>query len=156
MLEREWWSRHVKPRWHNPAEGRVAWKVEDAFNGGKPDVDFVFRGVSGKCELKYISAWPSRDDKLITFSRDSELNQNKVVSPGQYNHLDEWQRGGGLSFVFIGVDKEWFLFSFTEFQDGLNDGIKKADFYKLSLFYGDSYNSIAWVPQFIIDNYGQR
>ena len=156
MHERNWWSQHIKWRWHQPLLHQIAWKVEDAYNGGKPDVDFVFKGVSGKIELKYIDAWPAKEDKLITFSRDSKLDQNKVISPGQYNHLEQWAQGEGLSLVFIGVGKESFLFPFSVFTTGLNDGMLKKDFYYWQVLHGTTYNDISYVPQFIIENYGRR
>ena len=105
MNEQQFWSNHVRPALHQPKAGRVAWKVQDAYNGGLPDVDFV-TGVNevAKIELKYIDSFPAKPETTCPRLMPTE---------GQFNHLEEWELGGGFSTMLIGVGDEWFLIHHT-------------------------------------------
>lgn len=125
MIENEWWSRHIKPRWHNPIRHWVARKVQDITNKGAPDVDACWGGFQCKVELKYKQQAPASDNTPITFSRYSkdEMSRRTVLSREQVRNLEEWHLAGGHCFVLIGVERAWFLMPFKvvlEYNDGLN------------------------------------
>lgn len=100
--EKAFWNGPLKKALHQPANGRVAWKVEDAYRAGVPDLDVVIQGNASKVELKY-HPWRDRFD-----NPEAELVLG--LRPGQVRHLKEWDRGGGLGFVLVGLGREWFLF----------------------------------------------
>lgn len=102
MNEKGFWSRWVKPVLHDPANGWVAWKVQDAFNAGLPDV--FWRGPwggGGVIEMKYQPEVPVRESTPCTIAVTSE----------QRRHLKQWG-GEGLyyskraAFVLYGL-AEW-------------------------------------------------
>lgn len=159
MNERTLWSSHIKPRWHHPAEGRVAWKVEDKYFSGAPDADCCFNGVVAKIELKYDERWPARDDTPCWFSfLDKTKAHKSLVSALQYNWLDQWRSAGGNAFVLLIVGKQWLLL-----EQGLYENVPQA---KESLMEASvlvhliqqptSWNSLSLIPPFIEEHYGRR
>lgn len=159
MNESQWWSSHVKPRWHEPGKGRVAWKVQDAFNGGLPDVDVCFHGTVAKIELKFEPVQPKRETTPLWFSEiDKVLKHKGIVSAKQWNHLEQWCQAGGTSLILIGVVKSWFLL-----EQGFYDN-RPMTFGELHaaavLSYVPNpgqtatYESLADIPRFIMEKYG--
>lgn len=109
MNERQWWSSHVQPRVHNPAKRQIAWKQQDAFIKGRPDVLFSIMDdadgamLTGMLELKYDPAWPARETTLIDVGLTAE----------QFRYLQIWYenwRDPRAAMVLFGVGKDWFLF----------------------------------------------
>jgi hypothetical protein len=98
MTEKQWWDRHVHPVLHIPSLGRVAKKVQDAFQRGRPDVDYCDRGVVTLIELKYADRWPVRGGAL-TWSGDQLIEQRAWMR--------EWVRAGGNALILLGVGKEY-------------------------------------------------
>lgn len=127
MTENEWWSRYIKPRWHNVAIGWVARKVQDVTNKGAPDVDACWNGNVYKVELKYAAKAPTRPDTMLTFSRYSrdEPNRRTIVSREQERNLEEWNKAGGNAYLLIGIGKAWYFIDYgvLERHIGWNDGI---------------------------------
>lgn len=111
MTENEWWSRYVKPRWHNLNRRLVARKVQDVTNKGAPDVDACWFGEAVKIELKYSPTAPVRAETKLTFSRYSkdEPNKRTILSREQVRNLEEWASASGNAYVLIGVDKAWYF-----------------------------------------------
>lgn len=100
MTEKTWWNNHVKPALHRPAAGRVAKKVQDAFQRGRPDVDLCVRGAVALLELKYLDRWPVRGGAL-TWSGGQEVEQRAWMR--------EWTRAGGQAYFLLGVAGLWYL-----------------------------------------------
>lgn len=98
MNEAGFWSRHVRPALHRPPRS-VAWKVQDAFRTGVPDVDYCLGGVSGKLELKYRRTAPKRATTRI----------EPGVTVEQLRHLTAWAAAGGLAHVLYGLERRWWL-----------------------------------------------
>ena len=99
MLEKDFWSRWIKPTL-NVADGTgVAWKVQDVYRPGLPDVLGCWRGLGYIIENKYVKAWPKRGTTDIPVA----------VSATQRKHLTDWTEAGGSAFVLLGVDHDWFL-----------------------------------------------
>lgn len=148
MKENEWWSRFIKPRWHNLANRWVARKVQDVTNPGAPDVDACWDGFSCKVELKYRPKAPASDNTNMTFSRYSkdEPNRHTVLTREQERNLDEWFTAGGSCYVLIGIDKAWFLMSFAVVRDH-NDGLNVSQLRNWSLLQGDDIKTVDEVPR---------
>lgn len=98
MNEKGFWENRVRPALHRPPTC-VAWKVQDQFNRGLPDVDVCVDGVAAKLELKYVPKVPVRPTTAIKVDLSIE----------QRRRLFEWQGAGGNAGVVLGVDKLWFL-----------------------------------------------
>lgn len=161
MNEGKWWSSHVKPKWTNPGKAWLANKVQDAFNGGLPDVDCIFNGAAAKIELKYAEDWPARPDTKLTFSKDKPANvggtgKYMVLSPGQVRQLVAWGRCGGLAYVLIGIGKEWFLYNAVIFDGHLNLGITQQEMRDLAILSGTSYQDLIKVPEYLEEIYHGR
>lgn len=159
MNESSWWSSHIKPRWHNPTKGQVAWKVQDAFNAGLPDVDVVFSGVAAKLELKYDVAWPKRPGTPVWFSTLDKVTRAKaIVSAAQFNHLQQWHQGGGNAFVLIGIGREWVLLEQGAYE---NRPMTQAELCEAAVLtyigpQARDYNALAEIPPFIERYYARR
>jgi hypothetical protein len=160
MNEKIWWRSHVKPRWHRPQEkGWLAWKVQDAFNGGLPDIDCCFSGTEAKIELKYLDAWPAREETLVWCSTLDKVTKAKaLVSATQHNHLEQWHMCGGNAFVLLGVGKQWLLFRQGDY---LNIPQTKAQLIAgADLTYVGTrdltYETLSQIPPFIIQYYGKH
>lgn len=147
----------MKPRWHLPAHGRVAWKVEDAYAAGKPDVDCCFNGVVAKIELKYEAAWPARAMTPLWFSyRDKVTKAKAIVTAGQWNHLEQWRQAGGLAFVLIGIGREWLLLKQGAYA---NEPMTKLQLMSCAclttLSPVTSYSSLATIPLYLEEQHGR-
>jgi hypothetical protein len=156
LNEKKWWSSYVKPAWTSLNKGRLANKVQDAYNGGLPDVDFCFNGVAGKVELKYAPAWPKYDTTTLTFSKDKVTNRYCLVSPTQLNQLSMWHNCGGIALVLIGVAKEWFLFNVETITEYNQTGMTRPVMHATTLISGVSYHDLHKVPDFLEERYGRR
>lgn len=150
MTENEWWSRHIKPRWHNSIKRWVARKVQDVTNKGAPDVDACWNGYQCKVELKYAPKAPARSETLLTFSRYSkdQPNRRTIVSREQARNLEEWMIAGGNCFVLIGVEKAWFLMDVKLVLDH-NDGLNMSQLGSWSHLTGQDIKSIDMVPDYL-------
>lgn len=147
MTENEWWSRYIKPRWHNLSNRWVARKVQDVTNKGAPDVDVCWNGFQCKIELKYRPVMPSSDNLAMTFSRYSkdEPNRRTVLSREQVRNLEEWHDAGGNAYVLIGVDKAWFLMPIRVVMD-YNYGLNLYQLRTWALIKGGNIKDIGLVP----------
>lgn len=151
MNESRWWSTHVKPRWHAPKSGRVAWKVQDAFNAGLPDVDACFNGKACKIELKYEPNPPVHSTTPLWFSTvDKVLKRRAIVSGAQWNYLKEWHDAGGLAFVLIGVKQTWYLLKQGGYE---NQPMTIEELETCCECWGEGYADLAVIPSFIEGTY---
>ncbi len=78
--------------------GALAWKVQDAYRSGLPDVDAIVNGHVVKLELKYANGWPPRGGALQT-----------TLKPTQRAHLIAWADAGGDAFILLGVGKKFYV-----------------------------------------------
>ena len=155
MNERTWWSTHVKPRWHQPAKRLVAWKVEDKFFSGMPDVDAMFDGVAAKIELKYEPKWPGRPDTTLWFSYNNKDDKQKtIVSAIQHNYLTQYKDAGGNAFVLIGVGKDWLLLEHGTFPNRPMTRAELEHAARLFTTGNKTYESLSNIPYFIRETYG--
>lgn len=100
--EKAFWRNVLKPVLHQPGNSRVAWKVEDRYRAGIPDLDVCIHGNQSKVELKYLP-WKEAYD-------DPQAEVVLGLRTGQVRHLKEWDRAGGLGFVLVGIGREWWIF----------------------------------------------
>lgn len=145
MNERQWWAQKVQPRLHLPQEGKLAWKIQDAFVTGRPDVMFNvkdpklnFGRIIGWLELKYDMAWPKRPDTTIDVG----------VTAEQMNHLKTWYRLGRdqrTAVVLYGVGEDWWMFKHTAVVLVPNSKWTRADIIESSWFSGQGYNSLSTI-----------
>lgn len=97
---------------------------EDQFSTGIPDLSFAAGGVDGWIELKQIPRWPARASTLVKPSK---------YTADQVNWLRRRaKKGSGQCFVFVRVDKEYFLFSYLRARQ-VRQGLVQDDYRKLSL-----------------------
>lgn len=155
MTENQWWSSHVKPRWHNLQKKWVARKVQDVTNKGAPDVDACWDGYSCKVELKYATVLPARPETKLTFSRYSkdEPNRRTIVSREQLRNLQEWSDAGGNAFILVGIDKEWWLLTAMWLwhpEVNYNDGMTVQQLDGRCLLKGFR-SELALVPEYLSD-----
>lgn len=151
MIENEWWSRYIKPRWHNVEKGFVARKVQDVTNKGAPDVDACWNGIVVKVELKYTNKLPARLNTKLTFSRYSkdEPNRRTVLTREQCRNLEEWHKAKGLAYVLIGVSKAWYLIpAFRIIQGTFNDGVTTADLELLAEIWDEDIKKIGCITTY--------
>lgn len=150
MTENEWWSRYIKPRWHNPGRAWVARKVQDVTNKGAPDVDACWGGHQCKIELKHAPKAPASDNTPLRFSRYSndEPNKRTVLSREQVRNLEEWMLAGGSCYVLIGVEKAWFLMPIKVVLD-YNGGLNLYQLRTWAFLRGDDIKTIGLVPDFL-------
>jgi hypothetical protein len=99
--EKGFWERRVKPALHNPDQGRVAKKVQDAYNGGLPDVACCVGGAAYWLELKYLPKRPVRATTML------HIKCTEV----QRKWLTDWRAAGGMAWILLGVEEDWWLLS---------------------------------------------
>lgn len=156
MNERTWWSTHVKPRWHRPMLSFVAWKVEDKFFSGMPDVDAMFDGTAAKIELKYEAKWPVRPDTKLWFSYNNPKDKvHTIISAIQWNYLEQYKNARGNAFVFIGVGKDWLLLEHGTFDNVPMTKDELAQVAVAASLDSNTYETIMNVPFFIVEKYGK-
>jgi hypothetical protein len=101
VLERNLWEK-FRRHLHAPSLGRVAKKVQDAYQRGMPDVIATVEGRVTWLELKYFARWPVRGGPLAWANDERATNQRAW--------LREWvERGGGHGAWLLGVGEEWLL-----------------------------------------------
>jgi hypothetical protein len=98
MNEKAFWANHVRKALHQPPSS-VAWKIQDMYNAGLPDVAYIIDGRTGFLELKRVPAWPKRASSLVPLAATRE----------QRRQLLEGREAGGACFLLLSVGKEWFL-----------------------------------------------
>lgn len=108
----------------------VAWKVEDAFRKGLPDVVWRVESAAGFMELKYLEKFPARPSTKVRVK----------VTPNQMRHLLEWKGRHGFAYLLVGVGREWFLFQ-PEVVNGWpkageDPAVPEAEFRKAALAKG--------------------
>ncbi len=89
MTEREAWSRWLQPVLHFPSGDRVAWKVQDAYRVGLPDMLGRISDRVYLAEQKHVSRRPKRATTVVKVN----------LSVEQHRHLVEWggrERGAYL------------------------------------------------------------
>ena len=110
MDERGWWASKIKPKWHQPGKGWLAWKFQDQTFRGLPDSLCLANGNAALIEVKYEPMMPHDPGKLM-FIEQSIKPKGKGLSVEQRNNLEEWQNCGGWSYVFFGVFRTGYLLS---------------------------------------------
>lgn len=100
MTEKSFWKR-LRRDLKGRDEDVTAWKVQDAFNAGLPDVSLRVGAAAAYLELKYVKEYPVRSSTNVWIG----------LSANQRQHLREWRgsRGDGLGFVLLGVGRDWYL-----------------------------------------------
>jgi hypothetical protein len=145
--ERQWWSSHVRKYWHQKSRGWTALKVQDSYNGGLFDTIDCWEGRVVAIELKWIEHWPARATTVVL---KDQSEGGLGLSPEQRRWLEIWRDGRGLSYVMLGVAREWFLFSLDMVPKGGTTGL---ECYRTAELRGDGYPSLEKVPLYFIANF---
>ena len=95
MNEKGFWNGWVKRLLHTPPDS-VAWKIEDKFRMGLPDVLVCLQGRAMLLELKYLPDFPKRASTQV---------RTNLTGP-QRQHLVTWLRAGGEAALVMGIGKE--------------------------------------------------
>lgn len=90
---------------------------EDAYSEGIPDISFAMFGLNGWIELK-IAHFPVLKDTPINLDH---------LTPNQVNWLIKRGNKGKRCFLFIKVDKTFYLFSHA-LARGLREGLTKEQY----------------------------
>lgn len=98
VTEFEFWSRHLRKTLHRPP-GDIAWKLQDRYKKGCPDVWYCLTGTQGWFEMKYHKAWPKGADTMV----------HVRVSVEQRRHLAQAYAARCDASVVLGVGREVFL-----------------------------------------------
>ena len=103
MSENNFW-RYIKN--HMKGIG-IFTRIENSFFKGIPDVNFLIDGIEGWIELKYREKFPVRTNtpiRLQHFTKEQKLwHKNRVEN-------------GGRTFLFVKVDKTYYLFKGKNIQ----------------------------------------
>tara|TARA_R100001443_G_scaffold487_6_gene2037 strand:+ start:16369 stop:16782 length:414 start_codon:yes stop_codon:yes gene_type:complete len=82
-------------------------RIENSFFKGIPDINFLIDGKEGWIELKYRDKFPVRNNtpiKLHHFTKEQKLwHDNRV-------------KNGGRTFLFVKVEKTYYLFKGKNIQ----------------------------------------
>lgn len=80
-----------------------AQRHEDVLAQGLPDVSFGCAGRNGWIELKYIEAWPKKEDTIVRI---------KHFTPQQKAWLLRRQKMGGCCWLLlrVGATNDWLIF----------------------------------------------
>ena len=149
MNERQWWSSHVRKYWHQKELGWSSLKVQDAYNGGLFDTINCWEGRVVAIELKWEDKFPARPSTKMLKDQAKPYN-GAGLSPEQRRWLEIWRDGGGLSYVMLGVARDWFLFSLDMVPE---EGLTSSEIYDTAVRSGIGYKSLVAVPQFFIANF---
>lgn len=74
-------------------------RVENTVWPGTPDTDYVIDGQAGKVELKYMKAWPKREDTKTDLG----------IEPAQRVFMREYTKNGGRGYILARVGNDWLL-----------------------------------------------
>lgn len=84
------------------AKGILTTHHEDALNSGIPDLSYSGNGVHGWIELKWLEAWPKRDDTIVRIPHYTKEQKHFLLSRG---------RAGGRCWLLLRVGtREHLLF----------------------------------------------
>lgn len=129
MTEKRFWDTVLRPLLHDPAKGSVAYKVQDAFVKGLPDVVANVRGKTFWIELKVLAHAPVR-----------EGSEWKVgVTKEQRRWLQSWNRAslfaptapgersvphtGAFVLLWLAREKRWY-----KVDAAIPDSVAQRDF----------------------------
>ncbi|MHB1099495.1 MAG: hypothetical protein ACYCZR_08070, partial [Burkholderiales bacterium] len=90
------------------ANGILTTHHEDALNPGIPDLSYSGNGVHGWIELKWLEAWPKREDTIVRILHYTKEQKHFLLSRG---------RAGGRCWLLLRVGREHLLFSHELAQD---------------------------------------
>lgn len=145
--EHAFWNT-LKPILHAPTHGRVAWKVQDAFKRGLPDVLGHVEGTAYLLELKYRESMPARSETLV---------QRLEPSIEQLRHLAEWHHAGGIAGLLMGSGRDWWLIFDPTIMRTLP--LTQDQLYRLRLHpgcYQGDRQGLQFLPQLILDEAARR
>lgn len=125
MTERDLWNRVLRPVLHDPPNS-VAYKVQDAFVKGLPDVVANLSGRTIWLELKVLKHAPVRASSPWRIG----------VTMEQRRWLNAWNRAAGgvdCAFIFLWLNREktWFTL-----DPSLPEEVAQEDFDKYVLATG--------------------
>jgi len=84
------------------AKGVLTTHHEDMLNAGVPDLSYSVHGVHGWIELKWLEAWPKREDTIVRIPHYTKEQKHFLLSRG---------RAGGQCWLLLRVgDREHLLF----------------------------------------------
>lgn len=106
-------------RSHLQSMGAFVQRFEDKLSPGIPDTLACLDGVDVWLEGKFVKALPARQDTLVRFGARDEPRLAH-----QRNWIREYQKAGGLAFIWVRVrDADgsggWYLFDDSEILAGI-------------------------------------
>lgn len=108
MTEKNWWTRHLRPRLHKPPN-HLAYKVQDAFVKGLPDLTLIQGGQTYWVELKTLDHAPVREGTPWRIGVTAEQRRwLQAWNRAWYNAYGDDLRGSIVppAFVLLWVDRE--------------------------------------------------
>lgn len=81
---------------------------EDMLNAGVPDLSYSGAGVNGFIELKWLEAWPKREETIVRIPHYTKEQKHFLLSRG---------RAGGRCWLLLRVGREHLLFNHEHAQD---------------------------------------
>ena len=93
------------------AKGVLTTHHEDALNSGIPDLSYAGGAVNGWIELKWLEAWPKREDTIAKIAHYTKEQKHFLLSRG---------RAGGRCWLLLRVGNEHLLFDHERAQDVTN------------------------------------
>lgn len=111
-------------------------RIENKVSTGIPDVSYVLRlGLtsnfvgSGWVELKYLSAFPTRNQKVVL----EKLRREQVV------FAEEWEGAGGTSVLLVQVGKLYYMFNSVGARRIFERTLDRADFIRHAKVSGSPF-----------------
>lgn len=103
------------------AKGVLTTHHEDAINTGIPDLSYSYGGVHGWIELKWLEAWPKREDTPMRLPHYTKEQKHFLLTRG---------RAGGRCWLLIRVGKEHLILHHE--QAYMAEGRPRGWFYAVS------------------------
>ena len=94
------WHHWLRPALHAPAHGRVAWKLEDRYRAGMPD---LLGHVNGRVWLAELKHAPKIFDIAAVFQHAPIPIGRHGVSAAQHAYLRQWGGARNRAYVFLSV-----------------------------------------------------
>lgn len=89
------------------AKGILTTHHEDLLNAGVPDLSYSGNGVNGFIELKWLEAWPKREDTTVRIPHYTKEQKHFLLTRG---------RAGGRCWLLLRVGREHLLFDHESAQ----------------------------------------
>lgn len=119
MSEASFWDtlrKGMRDKW-------IIQRHEDAFSEGIPDLSYDIPGMkgSGWIELKYLKSFPKRESTVVKIPHYSIMQRNWIKQHGRINNR---------VYLFVQVNREYFLFNWLTAAQSVGLALTKEEFYE--------------------------